>query len=124
MTQHTPGPFHWEIESQDHRTLTLMAGAPYRTLAYVRFPTYNPTRPNEITSKDKANARFIVQACNSHDELLEALRPLAALGLWEDNYPPDSDEYAEARASDSWLEVWVRPSQVRAARAAIAKAGG
>jgi len=57
-----------------------------------------------------------------YSQLLEALRPLAALGLWEDNYPPDSDECAEARASDSLLEVWVRPSQVRAARAAI-KAG-
>ena len=52
-------------------------------------------------------------------QLLEALRPFADLGLWEDNYPPDSEEHAEAVASDSLLEVWVRPSRVRAARAAI-----
>ena len=100
---HTPGPFHWEIESQDHRTLTLMAGAPYRTLAYVRFPTYNPTRPNEITSKDKANARFIVQACNSHEELLEALREIDDICMGK-------------------LPLTAQIKEI--ARAAIAKAGG
>jgi hypothetical protein len=69
------------------------------------------------------DAKEALQAIG-YSQLLEALRPLAALGLWDDNYPPDSDEYAEARASNSRLEVWVRPSQVRAARAAIKATGG
>jgi hypothetical protein len=122
---HTPGPWThnfgqdgWLIEAADEEQ-TYRVACVFEDIGAYRIPDAD-NRDDE----GEANARFIVQACNSHDELLEALRPLAALGLWEDNYPPDSDEYAEARASDSWLEVWVRPSQVRAARAAIAKAGG
>jgi hypothetical protein len=70
------------------------------------------------------DALEIVPLMQAAPELLDALRPFAALGLWEDNYPADSEEWAEAHASNSRLEVWVRPEQVRAARAAIVKAGG
>jgi len=70
----------------------------------------------------------IVPLMQAAPELLAALQPFASLGLWEDNYPPESEEYAEARGEDNRLEVWVRPAQIRAARAAIAaaiaKAGG
>lgn len=56
-------------------------------------------------------------------QMAEALRLFARLGLWEDNYPEGSEEHAEAAASDSRLDVWVRPSDIRKARAALRAAG-
>ena len=38
-----------------------------------------------------ANARFIVQACNAHDELLAALKELVPL-VGEDNLPEDVND--------------------------------
>lgn len=49
--------------------------------------------------KDEANANFIVRACNSHDELLEACK--VALGFWQifhDMYIPDDKEEADFRS--------------------------
>lgn len=53
--------------------------------------------------------------------LAGALRPFAEIGLWEDNYDVGSEEHADSLASDLRLDVWVRPSTVRAARAALVK---
>jgi hypothetical protein len=70
-----------------------------------------------------ANAAFIVRACNSHYDLLEALRPFSdALGSiadkddvrWPDN---DTIEHSGAAEEITWGDL-------RCARAAIAKALG
>jgi len=56
------------------------------------------------------------------EAMREALRAFGKIGLWEDNYTPDSDEYAEVSKEDNRLDVWVLPSRIRAARAALALA--
>jgi len=109
---HTPGP--WTLR-RGRRHFHIGARAPGygREVAVVR---YTANADTGWTSEE--NARVVTAA----PDLLEALRPLAALGLWEDNYPANSEEWREAHDLDSRLEVWVRPSQIRAARIAIAKA--
>lgn len=56
----------------------------------------------------KANVKFIVKACNSHDELLEALKNAMS---WIDNWSPAFTEEEE----------WSDDEEI--IRAAIAKAG-
>ena len=71
MTQHTPTP--WEIEPQT--TTVVKPDKTNRipsTIAIVKDPNDN-MHQTEIA---KANAEFIVRACNSHDALLKACKGL------------------------------------------------
>lgn len=103
MSKHTPGP--WKTERG-----TVHSG----TIATV----YGDGEWWEIWSKSagglaEANARFIVQACNSHDELLEALA--AMLDCYEGVYDmagPTRHQSDEATRAEGL------------ARAALAKARG
>lgn len=65
----------------------------------------------EAGQVDQANARFIVTACNSHDDLLAALKALVAA---EDRFAAESGVSFDDGVSDA----------VRSARAVIAKAEG
>lgn len=57
------------------------------------------------------------------EALVAALLPFATKGLWEDNYPPTTEEWAESEASDSLLDMMIRPQWVRAARTALRDVG-
>ena len=59
MSNHTPTP--WKV---DHGSVYTIDG--------------KPVTGSFATERD-ANAHFIVQACNSHDALVDALRDLVAL---------------------------------------------
>ena len=69
MTQHTPGP--WKVHAVD----------PYAKPANRRWLI----NPDVAVCKTEANAEFIVRACNSHDDLLEACQ-LAARILARDGF--------------------------------------
>lgn len=53
-------------------------------------------------SEDEANARFIVLACNSHYDLLQALR---AVLPWAEDDKPEQPEFAAARAAIAKAEA-------------------
>ena len=97
--KHTPGP--WEAERGTTHSGTIAT-------------LYGDGEWWEIWSKNagglaEANARFIVQACNSHDELVEALAELVRL--------KDDDS--------GWgSTLTVREKAWDAARSALAKAQG
>jgi hypothetical protein len=74
---HTPGPWThnfgqdgWLIEAADEEQ-TYRVACVFEDIGAYRIPDAD-NRDDE----GEANARFIVQACNSHDELLEALREI------------------------------------------------
>jgi len=62
MGKHTPGP--WSVGTG----LRTSAGKGIGFIAEIK------TLPNRDYQQMEANADFIVRACNSHDELLEALK--------------------------------------------------
>ena len=62
---HTPGPWIVNTWTTGRRTIETMNGL-------VICEVHNTHDGNE------ANARFVVQACNAHEELLEALKTLCA----------------------------------------------
>ncbi len=47
-------------------------------------PNGNPSPETVVTVKNKANAEFIVKACNSHEELLGALLQIKACHIGPD----------------------------------------
>jgi len=67
----------------------------------------------EISKNERANARLIAAA----PDLLEALKPLADLPL-----PEDGDGTPDDRVAGMALTYPIRQADIRAARAAIAKA--
>lgn len=70
MTKHTPGP--WKVSKLDGRTIN---GKAYRNRAG-NLVTPAIASIKERTGETEANAAFIVQACNCHDELVAALKML------------------------------------------------
>lgn len=67
MAEHTETP--WRVEELQSGEVGIFAGAELVATAYI-FPTY---------LQQKANAEFIVLACNSHDAILEALEEVITL---------------------------------------------
>lgn len=68
MTKQTEGP--WKVSKLDGRTIN---GKAYRNLEG-NLVTPAIASIKERTGETEANAAFIVQACNCHDELVEALK--------------------------------------------------
>lgn len=98
MSKRTPGP--WRVDR--NRTIRTVADGSSNLVAEVHNCPYD-------TPTSDANARFIVRACNSHDELVEALAELVRL--------KDDDS--------GWgSTLTVREKAWDAARAALAKARG
>ena len=105
---HTPGPWThnfgqdgWLIEAADEEQ-TYRVACVFEDIGAYRIPDAD-NRDDE----GEANARFIVQACNSHDELLEALRGLC-------------DELHKGRKLDARKDYSLLVADAQA-RAAIAK---
>ena len=96
--KHTPGP--WKREGY----LIIVDRKTRRRCAAIASICTTAT----MIEKDwEANAEFIVRACNSHDDLLEACKALS--------------EYV----SGQWLEEWEnRPNCLRIAEQAISQAEG
>lgn len=62
----------------------------------------------------------IVRAVNAYDEMRKALEPFAQIPLWRDQYPDAKiDEPMDQR-----LRGYIKPGDVRAARAALSQAHG
>jgi len=66
-TKHTPTPWKWRTPRTGCRQAYLV-GSGEIPIAYLAQPELQDPR------KRKANATFIVRACNSHDALLKELR--------------------------------------------------
>lgn len=69
MSEHTPGP--WEI-LPGHSERRLIIRHDWRSGRYVAQIGELVGGP-DLTPEDRANAAFIVRACNSHDALIAAL---------------------------------------------------
>lgn len=93
MSKHTPIP--WSV---DHNCTSFIIDADGVTVAQV---------------EDDADAEFIVRACNSHDDLLEALKELVKL-----------DDEGEQAFVDMGIQREPEHPSIRKARSAIAKATG
>lgn len=68
---HTPGP--WDLWHSHERKGHLMTEV-YATSSHIA-TVHNP---HDDATEAEASAAFIVRACNSHEELLEALKALRA----------------------------------------------
>ena len=86
MSEHTPTPWEVQTLSHAHDELWLQIGHFGRGPIVELNCTAHKMEPGVIaearwlcTSEDeqKANAAFIVRACNAHDDLVAALRELA-----------------------------------------------
>ncbi len=65
----------------------------------------------------RANAEFIVRACNAHYELIEAMRPFVT--DWA-----DKNGWTDTACRNDRVVDWFGPSDFRRVTAAIAKAEG
>lgn len=77
-----------------------------------RHGDYYSCETHEATSNtflSEANARFIVTACNAHDELVAALQALLALN---DNHSPFGGEIARDRIERAWDSARAALSQL------------
>jgi hypothetical protein len=92
----------------DHAPLPWHVGPHYHTDIYSRNGFVAECRPMNAP-QPLANAEFIVRACNTHDDLVGALKFVLAF------YEPDAGEYLDT-------EAWKRAHAQ--AKAAIAKAEG
>mgnify|MGYP001576760371 CR=1 FL=1 len=106
MADHTPGPWTYHFRSGDTTIETLTGD---RVLAVVKSTRGESTRG--VGDMD-TNARFIVQACNAHEELLAALTKIATAP--EGAYSRDKEQYLKN------VIEWCQET----AQAAIAKTQG
>jgi hypothetical protein len=81
------------------------------SVVIVEFPDTLPGLDGKPMGTDEEDAAFIVQACNSHDELLEACKPI----IVDANIQSNSDEFVIVSLTvEEWQKI----------RAAIARAEG
>ena len=112
-TQHTPTP--WSIgglSSNPGEGHVIESDSADRTIAWTANSYCASNDEEYISQEDEANADFIIQACNSHDALVEVLETLMAL---EDGEPGSYDDPDTQERAD---EIW------KYARNAIDKAKG
>lgn len=76
MADHTPGP--WVLDERGIRAPAAETGTYSGWTALVVKVDYGRMGNAPCADADKANAAFIVRACNAHDELLAALREMLA----------------------------------------------
>ena len=114
------GPWHWEIH--DHSMATLCGGGEDAMIGHIM-----SISPCEACEKRAESKEWVWGRCMTPSwpearlmaaarELLDALRPLAALHLWRDAYPDSKMDFLTDEDLPFTLD------EVRAARAAIAKA--
>ena len=70
--------------------------------------------PGDVQNEAKANAAFIVRACNSHYQLVEAAKAIMPTNLNLADWLPD----------DATIPLDVPVSELRALSAALSQAGG
>ncbi len=100
MAQHTPGPWSiWDEGSDSDPSYVIDAKERHSFIA-------------KTLGNDKANAEFIVRACNAHDELLKELGKLVT---WV------SKVYKRV-AKDDFTQGLIKRQYLDKARAAIKKA--
>lgn len=114
MSEQKHSPLPWRVGKADGQELSIDAPTGDPTLGYAKWDglaaVYGcDADPESGRLVMRANAEFIVRACNSHDELLAALK-----GLHD-----DIAEYARINNLGGFDNHWMK-----AARAAIAKAEG
>lgn len=112
-TEHTPGPWHTE------RGLSSTGATPIRDAERVNVAWVCGSDAIDGTpQKAKANAEFIVRACNAHDELVAALEKQVA-------HTEQLAGMANRFAAQLGLGKKVNPEDwTDQARAALAKAKG
>ena len=129
--RHTPIPWYIEGESGNpHEAYIIVGDKQGSTIAWTSNSFDDSSNEEYISEEDTANAQFIIRACNSHDELLEALEEL--LGMAEDDHHGcdiDSDSSFDCDVPDSREGiVAVRKifghEVIRRAKQALAKAKG
>ena len=97
MSEHTPTPWKYDILDDDNFGIS----AGWTDIATVYNRDDSPT--------DKANAEFIVRACNSHGDLLAALKaivPVARLGVgryYSNSNPARKEEWDAIHGAEDIL---------------------
>ena len=92
--QHTPGPWTYERLQPYMKGCAIGTGnLAIPTASTLIATAWNTTKglSGPQDAETEANARFIVQACNAHDELLAALKECMSL-VGEDNLPEDVND--------------------------------
>ena len=116
MSKHTPGPWRledWVDAGNGARVMAADGGPVCRVDGATAWAGVAGTGVRTSRERD-ANAAFIVQACNSHDELLEALEELVRINE-EHNAAVEAVTGRPLNWKDTYLER---------ARAALARARG
>lgn len=103
MSTHTPGPWEIDEESEDNAGQTALSITSDNRPGYIC--GIHCAEGVELDVIDRANAAFIVRACNAHGELVKALKMIL-----KTHDPIETDEIMEDAREQ--------------ARAAIAKAEG
>jgi hypothetical protein len=107
-TQHTPGPFtieHQEDISEGNGYAWAIRGWQSEDAfqkPYVQNPAY---------ANSKANAEFVIRACNSHDALLAALTQLMEWEGDEAGFYPEDD--TQQRANEVWQDAFDAVAKAR-----------
>jgi hypothetical protein len=114
-TTHTPGPWHSNKSAVYWSPAGKTVADGYRPIASCHDELHGRMTGVDTYPEDCANAAYIARACNSHDDLVEALEPLV---VWAEH------ERREHRAKGEENEEAFMGNLVDAARAAIAKARG
>ena len=114
-SKHTPGPwkFGWETNKKDWGIVTDGGGNIIANVNTKTGPDLPPLVPRKMPAD--ANAKLIAAA----PDLLAVCRQLA--DLLED---PSTELENKCKDTSGMIQVWVSVSDVRQARAAIAKAEG
>lgn len=109
MTAHTPLP--WRLGSTKKDGMAFSREIETSLMGHCTVGhTVAPSSSEAMIERAEANAAFIVRACNSHYELLEALKQVMGwIGNWHPNFADDEE----------WLTV--AAPQIKAA---IGKAEG
>ena len=108
----TPGP--WTTEAKAHRACIARVGPAtvWTERACRAGETYEWGEPED-------DAAFIVKACNAHEALVEALKPLASIPVEKFGWDKNPD-----RPVHGWNGFELYTRDVLAARAALALATG
>ena len=77
MTEHKHSPLPWKLHSKAHAHIETSYG---RSTAACGGVTDGQLEDGG-QSENKANAKFILRACNSHYELVEALEQILAMAI-------------------------------------------
>ena len=95
-TEHTKTPYSIGPERENDTSARLFAGSRYIGAIW---------NSDESPEQSKANAAFIVQACNNHDNLVKALQTIADLSNATVRNVDDYGTIARKALKDAGVEV-------------------